>query len=277
MATAAGINVTLMHYVLMALVSITTVGSFTLVGAILVVAMLVVPAATAYLLTDDLKKMLVISVACGVLSSTFGYLAAERIDVSCPSCGHTTSVNADKYSQYEGKRAKCKGCSETFVVPAVSLAIEDHSLQIEQQRPPVSVTEALVAVQARPPEPQYQCGWCAGWFMSGNIFTAPGDAGYICKRCNAEQNQARTAPPAIQQSVVIQNVVHAAPRQRWSPGVAALLSFIFPGLGQLYKGQVINGLVWMVVVFVGYCMLVIPGVILHIICIAGAASGDPHH
>jgi hypothetical protein len=66
----------------MALVSITTVGSFTLVGAILVVAMLVVPAATAYLLTDDLKKMLAISVGVGVLSSTLGYLMAQRADVS---------------------------------------------------------------------------------------------------------------------------------------------------------------------------------------------------
>jgi Mn-dependent DtxR family transcriptional regulator len=58
----------------MAMVSVTTVGSFTLVGAILVVAMLVVPAATAYLLTDNLKNMLVISFIVGVLSSVYGYL-----------------------------------------------------------------------------------------------------------------------------------------------------------------------------------------------------------
>lgn len=73
MATAVGINVTLMHYVLMALVSVTTVGAFESVGAILVVAMLIVPAATAYLLTDDLKLMLMLSVACGALSSALGY------------------------------------------------------------------------------------------------------------------------------------------------------------------------------------------------------------
>jgi manganese/zinc/iron transport system permease protein len=73
MAAAVGINVGVLHYVLMAMVSITTVGSFTLVGAILVVAMLVVPAATAYLLTDNLKNMLIISVIVGVLSSALGY------------------------------------------------------------------------------------------------------------------------------------------------------------------------------------------------------------
>ncbi|HEX8833885.1 MAG TPA: iron chelate uptake ABC transporter family permease subunit [Abditibacteriaceae bacterium] len=82
MATALGINVAVMHYILMALVSITTVGAFELVGAILVVAMLIVPAATAYLLTDDLRKMLFLSMLCGILSSTGGYLAAQRFDAS---------------------------------------------------------------------------------------------------------------------------------------------------------------------------------------------------
>jgi manganese/zinc/iron transport system permease protein len=82
MATAVGINATLMHYLLMGLVSVTTVGAFEPVGAILVVAMLVVPPATAYLLTDDLKKMLAIGVGCGVLSSALGYLMAQKLDAS---------------------------------------------------------------------------------------------------------------------------------------------------------------------------------------------------
>lgn len=82
MATAAGISATLMHYILMGLVSVTTVGAFEPVGAILVVAMLVVPPATAYLLTDDLKKMLVVSVVVGVLSSIGGYFVAQRLDAS---------------------------------------------------------------------------------------------------------------------------------------------------------------------------------------------------
>jgi manganese/zinc/iron transport system permease protein len=82
MATAVGINAVLMHYLLMGLVSITTVGAFEPVGAILVVAMLVVPPCTAYLLCDDLKKMLVISVGCGVLSSIGGYLVAQQLDAS---------------------------------------------------------------------------------------------------------------------------------------------------------------------------------------------------
>ena len=62
----------------------------------------------------------------------------------------------------------------------------------------------------------------------------------------------------------------------WSPLVAALLSFLIPGLGQLYKGQLLNGVVWFFVVLVGYGLLVVPGLILHICCVCGAAMGDPY-
>ncbi len=82
LATAIGINATLMHYILMALVSLTTVGAFEPVGAILVVAMLVVPPATAYLLTDDLKSMLWLSLLSGLLSSVVGYGLAYQFDAS---------------------------------------------------------------------------------------------------------------------------------------------------------------------------------------------------
>ncbi|WP_126427705.1 metal ABC transporter permease [Brevibacillus marinus] len=82
MAAAVGIPVTLFHYLLMGLVSLTTVASFESVGAILVVAMLVVPAATAYLLTDKLHVMLIESVAIGILSSILGYALAAWLDSS---------------------------------------------------------------------------------------------------------------------------------------------------------------------------------------------------
>ena len=86
MATSVGINATLMHYVLMGLVSMTAVGSFEPVGAILVVAMLAVPPATAYLITDDLKKMLMLSVLFGVLSAIGGYFMAQWLDASTAGC-----------------------------------------------------------------------------------------------------------------------------------------------------------------------------------------------
>jgi manganese/zinc/iron transport system permease protein len=82
MAAAVGIPVVLMHYLLMGLVAVTAVGAFESVGAILVVAMIVVPAATAYLLTDRLGRMIAISVVLGVASSILGYHVARVLDSS---------------------------------------------------------------------------------------------------------------------------------------------------------------------------------------------------
>ena len=82
MAVSIGINASLIHYLLMAAVSVTTVASFESVGSILVVAMLIVPGASAYLWTDKLSKMLIISVAMGIISAFFGYLLAAWWDSS---------------------------------------------------------------------------------------------------------------------------------------------------------------------------------------------------
>ena len=81
-ASAIGISTTLWHYLLMGAVSATTVASFESVGAILVVALLIAPAATAYLLTDDFKWMLVLACLIGVLSSVTGYYLAVWVDGS---------------------------------------------------------------------------------------------------------------------------------------------------------------------------------------------------
>ncbi len=81
-AAAIGISATLWHYLLMGAVSFTTVAAFESVGAILVVALLIAPPATAYLLTDDFKVMLIITVVLGVIISILGYYLAASIDAS---------------------------------------------------------------------------------------------------------------------------------------------------------------------------------------------------
>lgn len=82
LAASLGIPVVLMHYVFMGLVSITTVASFDAVGAIMVVAMLITPASAAYLWTDRLSVMLVLSGLFGVLSAFMGYYIAVWLDTS---------------------------------------------------------------------------------------------------------------------------------------------------------------------------------------------------
>ena len=81
-ASAIGISTALWHYLLMGAVSLTTVASFESVGAILVVALLIAPAATAYLLTDDFRTMLLLSAITGILASFTGYFIAAWIDGS---------------------------------------------------------------------------------------------------------------------------------------------------------------------------------------------------
>jgi TM2 domain-containing membrane protein YozV len=127
-----------------------------------------------------------------------------------------------------------------------------------------------------------------------NLFPCP-DCNRMCSRAAASCPQCgRPFAARQQQSPPTQPLypvaTHPAPpqvhyhnypqpfrqQQLWSPGVAALLSFLIPGVGQLYKGRVGSGLVWFFAVIVGYMMLILPGLILHVICIVAAASGDPY-
>lgn len=81
-AATTGISVALWNYLLMGSVSMTTVAAFDSVGAILVVALLVAPPATAYLLTDNFKKMLLITCIIAVIISILGYYLAVMLDGS---------------------------------------------------------------------------------------------------------------------------------------------------------------------------------------------------
>ena len=82
LAAAVGLSPVLVHYLLVGAVSVTTVGAFDSVGAILVVAYLIVPPATAYLLTERLSHMMALAVASGVASAIGGYYLAAVLDVS---------------------------------------------------------------------------------------------------------------------------------------------------------------------------------------------------
>lgn len=76
LASTMGINAERMHYLLMTLVAITTVAAFEAVGSIIVIAMLIVPAATAHLLTDRLHCMVWASVGLAMLSAVLGHVFA---------------------------------------------------------------------------------------------------------------------------------------------------------------------------------------------------------
>lgn len=79
LADTMGFPAKWMHYALMVLVSVTAVACFESVGSILVVAMFIVPAASAYMLTERLWLMICISVLVAIASSVFGHLLAISV------------------------------------------------------------------------------------------------------------------------------------------------------------------------------------------------------
>ena len=85
-ARALGLNVNVLHITLLTLLSATAVAALQTVGACLVVAMLVTPGATAYLLTDRFGKMLVLAATMGVGTSLIGAYASYFFDGSTGGC-----------------------------------------------------------------------------------------------------------------------------------------------------------------------------------------------
>ena len=79
LSTSEGVNANVMHYALMVLVAITAVASFETVGNILVVAMFIVPPAAAYMLTNKLWLMIVLSVILATASAIFGHISAITV------------------------------------------------------------------------------------------------------------------------------------------------------------------------------------------------------
>ncbi|MBD8521695.1 metal ABC transporter permease [Lysinibacillus sp. FSL R7-0073] len=81
-AATIGIPVVFLHYGFMTSISFTTVAAFDSVGAILVVAMLIGPAATSYLISKTIKQMFIYSMLFGAGASVIGYYLAKLWDTS---------------------------------------------------------------------------------------------------------------------------------------------------------------------------------------------------
>ena len=86
LAASLGLAPTAIHYGLMALVSLTTVGAFDAVGLILVVALMIGPPAAAYLLTDRLGLLIALAAGLGILAAALGFALAVALDASIAGC-----------------------------------------------------------------------------------------------------------------------------------------------------------------------------------------------
>lgn len=90
LATSLGFSSQLMHYLLMGFVAATTVACFQVVGSILVIAMLIIPPATAFLLTRKLSLMILLSLIFGLSAAVFGHIGAVEIP---PLLGYEKSAS----------------------------------------------------------------------------------------------------------------------------------------------------------------------------------------
>ncbi len=79
-AQAIGLPVRLLHYGLLAILSLTIVGALKAVGIILAIAMLIAPGAIAFLLTDRFSRMMLVSVVIAVTASFLGVYLSFFID-----------------------------------------------------------------------------------------------------------------------------------------------------------------------------------------------------
>jgi manganese transport system permease protein len=85
-ARSIGLNTNFLYYVLLSLLSLTAVAGLQTVGIILVVAMLVTPGATAYLLCDRFDRMMLVAMTSGVFSSVLGTYVSYHLDASTGGC-----------------------------------------------------------------------------------------------------------------------------------------------------------------------------------------------
>ena len=128
-----------------------------------------------------------------------------------------------------------------------------------------------------PPEPitvKNICPFCKAELAEGAI---------KCRYCGEFTDGRIPKPEPAQQSFITQGAP-AAKVAKWHPGVAAVLSLVIPGAGQMYKGQVLDGIVWFFLVFFAYGfgigsgipLILLPSAALHIFCIVSASQGNPY-
>ncbi len=90
-ATQSGVKTSIWYYLLLFLTTLTTLFSFKIVGSTLVIAFLVIPSATAYLMSDSLLKMHFYTQLINLVVSVVGFFLAEWLNVSIPGAMVTLS------------------------------------------------------------------------------------------------------------------------------------------------------------------------------------------
>ena len=92
LAKSMGVKVSFYHYLLMVILTLVAVTAMQSVGTILIVALLITPAATAYLYAHSLKTMILLSSGLGALASVLGLFIGYSFNIAAGSCIVLTSA-----------------------------------------------------------------------------------------------------------------------------------------------------------------------------------------
>ncbi len=145
---------------------------------------------------------------------------------------------------------------------------EPKQIPVAPLRPVSPLTSSSENPPSAPPPATRQCPYCAETIKA---------AARVCRYCGRDLVTGQTAAPVpIIQQAQPQIVVQAPPQQGWNPGIAAVLSFIIPGMGQIYKAQIGRGVLVFLMTAAGYALFVVPGIIMHLIAIVDASQGNPY-
>jgi manganese/zinc/iron transport system permease protein len=157
LAISLGIPATLVHYVVMAALSLTVVASFEAVGAILAVALLIMPGATARLWTDRMPRMLLIAAAHGIASTVIGYWLSHEAIINTSASG---AIAVAGFGLFIGswlfvprrglltQKLVRRRLKQTIAIENLLKAIEEH--------PAPAIGRAELANLLKQPEPAFE-------------------------------------------------------------------------------------------------------------------------
>lgn len=107
LAKSIGVKVTFYHYLLMVILTLVAVTAMQSVGTILIVALLITPAATAYLYANSLKTMIFLSSGFGALASVLGLFIGYSFNIAAGSSIVLTSALLFLISFFIAPKQKC--------------------------------------------------------------------------------------------------------------------------------------------------------------------------